>query len=221
MLQISQNFSMPLAMARLKGVEQLNTDLLRYFKQLSEDGGYRNDLPTQPERDTLYESKFDLFEHDNKAVQALKNLMHSELTKLVMKLNQYPEAVRETLKIEQHAWFHITKKHGYFTYHNHPMASWSGIYCPEGGGRPQNEPESAITRFAHPVPSANYYMDAGNANLQPPFSIAPFNLLLEAGDLVFFPSHLMHEVTPHLGERDRVTIAVNFWISSPLVQVRI
>lgn len=221
MLQINPYFSTPIAMCRLKGIESLNQNLLRYFHKLVAEKRHRNDLPTQPERETLYESKFDLFEHENEAVQAIKSLMHQELIKLVMKLNQYPEAIRDTLKIDQHAWFHITRKTGYFTYHNHPMASWSAIYCVEGGGRPSNEPESAITRFSHPQPSANYYMDAGNANLQPPYAIAPLNLLLEAGDLVFFPSHLMHEVTPHLGDKDRVTIAVNFWIESNLVKVRI
>jgi len=221
MLQIKPYFSMPIAMCRIKGVESLNQNLLKYFEWLIKDAGNRNDLPTQPERDTLYESKFDLFDHENDSVQAIKELMHQELIKLVMTLNHYPEAILDTLRIKQHAWFHFTKKNGYFTFHNHPMASWSAIYCVQGGGRPCNEPESAITRFSHPVPSANYYMDAGNANLQVPYSIAPFNLLLEAGDLVFFPSHLMHEVTPHLGEQDRVTIAVNFWIDSNLVKVRI
>ena len=208
-------------MGRLNKVEQMNSKLLAYFDQLIRSKESRNDIPTQPEREDLYESKFDLFEHDNQAIQSLKRLMHQELKELIMIVNKYPGEIKESLKIHQHAWFHITHKNGYFTNHNHPMASWSAIYCVADGGRPDNYPESGITRFFHPNPCANYYMDAGNANLQGAFANGSMNFALATGDLVFFPSYLMHEVSVHKGSVPRVTIAANFWIDSSLVNVRI
>ena len=34
----------------------------------------------------------------------------------------------------------------------------------------------------------------------------------QAGQLVIFPSWLMHEVLPYLGERERIVVAFNAWI---------
>jgi len=221
MAKITQNFSVPMGLAKVENPQQLNSELRNYFHFLVDSKKNRNDLPTQPERMDLYESKFDLFEHKDRAVQSIKTLMHNELKDIIMQVNGYPESIRSTLNIKQHAWFHITLKNGYFTNHNHPMASWSGIYCVSGGGRPQNFPESAVTRFFHPNPNSNYYMDAGNASIQGVFSSGSVNFQLEAGDMAFFPSYLMHEVSPHKGDSERITIAVNFWIDSDQIKVRI
>lgn len=220
MLKVSQNFAIPIGLTKIDNSSGLNTELRNYFHQLVDAKKSRNDIPTQPERMDLFESKFDLFEHKNAAVQKIKSTMHAELKELIMQLNGYPEQVRNTLNIKQHAWFHITLKNGYFTNHNHPMASWSAVYCVKAGGRPNNFPESAVTRFFHPNPNANYYMDAGNANMQGAFANGSMNFQFEEGDLVFFPSYLMHEVSPHKGDSERITIAVNFWIDSELVKVR-
>lgn len=220
-LNITRNFATPIASMKLQNSEAFNSELKAYIMKISSDADTRNDLPTQPERDDLYESKFDLFNHDNPAIVHLKELTHSYLKELIMKLNNYPDEVRDSLQINEHAWYHITQKHGYFTSHNHPMASWSCIYCIDGGGRPDDYPESAVTRFFHPNNNANYYMDAGNANFVPEFAVSSLNFTLEAGDLVFFPSHLMHEVSVHKGDRPRITVAVNFWIDSDYVKVRV
>jgi len=220
-MKIDAIFSTPLGLSFIPNSENLNKELKTYFYQLEEKGGYRNDLPTQPEREDLFESKFDLFEHSNRAVQAIKTKMHEELIELIMQLNSYPKSIKNTLKISQHAWFHITRKPGYFTNHNHPMASWSAIYCVDSGGRPSDHPESGVTRFFHPNTNAGCYVDAGNASLNQGFAIAPINLKLEAGQIAYFPSHLMHEVSAHMGNKDRVTIAVNFWVDSELIKVRI
>ncbi len=220
-MKIDAIFSVPLGLSYIPNSTKLNQELKTYFYQLEKEGQSRNKLPTQPEREDLFESRFDLFEDKNNSVRQIKQAMHKELKDLIMQINGYDPSVLPTLKISQHAWFHITRKPGYFTNHNHPMASWSCVYCVDSGGRPENHPESGVTRFFHPNPNANYYMDAGNVNLQGNFSIASVNLKLEAGQMVFFPSYLMHEVTAHMGTGDRITIAVNFWIESDLVKIRI
>lgn len=220
-MKIDAIFPTPLGLSFIPNSENLNNQLKTYFYALEGKGGYRNDLPTQPERDDLFESKFDLFEHSNAAVQVIKSKMHEELTELIMQLNNYPVSIKETLNISQHAWFHITRKPGYFTNHNHPMASWSAIYCVDSGGRPSAHPESGVTRFFHPSNHAGCYIDAGNASLGQGFAVAPLSLKLEAGQIAYFPSHLMHEVSAHMGSKDRITIAVNFWIESDLIKVRI
>ncbi len=47
------------------------------------------------------------------------------------------------LKLHNHTWFHITRHAGSFISHNHPMASWSAVYCVRAG-----QPAPGLTRTA-------------------------------------------------------------------------
>src|SRR3546814_2978119 len=57
----------------------------------------------------------------------------SSLYGLVGELNGYDDDFLRRLHINADAWFHITRNGGYFGLHNHPMASWSGVYCVDDG----------------------------------------------------------------------------------------
>ena len=35
--------------------------------------------------------------------------------------------------ISSDSWFHVTRRGGFFALHNHPNASWSGVYCVDPG----------------------------------------------------------------------------------------
>ena len=41
------------------------------------------------------------------------------------------------------------------------------------------------------------------------------NLRLEAGQLVMFPSWVLHDVKPFEGDGERITIAFNCWFALP------
>ena len=62
------------------------------------------------------------------------------------------------------------------------------------------------------------YVDAGSEFLKPPFGVQNFGLLLEAGQLVLFPSSVLHHVLPFQGEGERITVAFNcaFWAACGL-----
>jgi len=47
------------------------------------------------------------------------------------------------------------------------------------------------------------------ANMKPPHAMSPRSLRLEPGQLVLFPSWLLHEVLPFEGEGERITVAFN------------
>jgi predicted 2-oxoglutarate/Fe(II)-dependent dioxygenase YbiX len=51
--------------------------------------------------------------------------------------------------------------------------------------------------------------DMGNDSLQPPFNIQHLGYVLQPGQLVLFPSWLLHHVTPFAGEGERITVAFN------------
>jgi predicted 2-oxoglutarate/Fe(II)-dependent dioxygenase YbiX len=53
------------------------------------------------------------------------------------------------------------------------------------------------------------YVDVASEHLKPPFGIQNFGLCLEAGQLVLFPSFLLHHVLPFYGDGERITVAFN------------
>jgi predicted 2-oxoglutarate/Fe(II)-dependent dioxygenase YbiX len=67
-------------------------------------------------------------------------------------------------------------------------------------------------RFLDTRTTASMYLDAGNAHLQSPFSFGEIAYQLSAGQLLLFPSYLMHEVAPYYGQRERITVAFNAWV---------
>lgn len=219
-MKFDASFSVPFVLDKLQDGEQLNSSLRKDILTLEKDESQRNEIPTQPITKELFESKWDLLDREQHSFKTLRDELFQRLSYLVTKLNNYNSAVAKSLEINQHTWFHVTRKGGYFSSHNHPMASWSSVYCVDDGGDLEIR-DSGITRFSHPIPTANYYMDAGNATLINPFTCAAKSIKLRAGEIVFFPSYLQHEVTPYLGEGTRITIASNYWLESKLVGIRV
>src|SRR3546814_11488253 len=80
----------------------------------------------------LCESTFRLFDWPERCVTQLRDFCWSSLYGLVGELNGYDDDFLRRLHINADAWFHITRNGGYFGLHNHPMASWSGVYCEIG-----------------------------------------------------------------------------------------
>jgi predicted 2-oxoglutarate/Fe(II)-dependent dioxygenase YbiX len=55
------------------------------------------------------------------------------------------------------------------------------------------------------------HVDAAVANLRVPFAPSIRHVALEPGQLVVFPSWILHDVKPFQGEGERVTVAFNCW----------
>jgi hypothetical protein len=96
-----------------------------------------------------------------------------------------------------------------FSLHNHPMASWSGVYCVDNGY--DGEAQTGELVFLHPAASANMFLDLSVANLPLPWGNRPKSYLLRPGQLVLFPSWMLHQVLPYHGPRERITVAFNAW----------
>ena len=72
-----------------------------------------------------------------------------------------------------------------------------------------DDPDSGLLNFLHPHIGQAMYVDAGNEFLKQPFGIQNFGLSLQPGQLILFPSWLLHQVLSFHGEGERITVAFN------------
>jgi predicted 2-oxoglutarate/Fe(II)-dependent dioxygenase YbiX len=59
------------------------------------------------------------------------------------------------------------------------------------------------------------HQDAGNVKMKRPYASGLAQLTLVPGQLVMFPSWVLHDVKPFEGEGERITIAFNCWFTLP------
>ncbi|HET6566178.1 MAG TPA: putative 2OG-Fe(II) oxygenase, partial [Xanthomonadales bacterium] len=115
----------------------------------------------------------------------------------------------EQIRVFTDAWYHVTRYGGFISSHNHPNASWSAVYMVNPGSLAKDNSRTGVLSFKDPRPAANMYWDPGNDRWQRQFRISSVNHELNAGELLVFPSYLMHEVSPYFGELPRLTVAAN------------
>ena len=208
-------FAVPFAFARLPDCEPLNRALRELFVARAAAGPeHANPRPITQRNATTFESRFDLFRDPNEAVQRLKDFCWSEMLRMVCELNGYDTATRQKLLIYNDAWFHVARRGGFFGLHNHPNAAWSGVYCVDSGLSDADKRESGALCFVNPALSAAMHLDPGNARMSGAFAGGIRSLRMEAGQLVLFPSWVLHDVKPFEGEGERVTVAFNCWFGS-------
>ena len=141
----------------------------------------------QPLHLTETESKFDLFRWTDPPVAKLAQFCHLSLTETLRQLTTYSQEEFGRFRFDYHAWFHVTRRHGYQGQHNHPNASWSGIFCVDPGDVLPDRPDSGLVRFHEPIQAhpyqrdelfgpeaALYAVDDLDAADQPPVPIVPF-----------------------------------------------
>ena len=208
-------FSVPFTFSRYPEHERLNVSLKSYIEVQEKSGAAANPRPLTQRNAALFESHFDLFRANDAAVQELKAFCWNQLLSLVGRLNGYDLPTLRRLQIFNDCWFHVTRRGGFFGLHNHPNASWSGVYCVDPGRHDPGRKDSGVLSFVNPMIMSAMHMDAGIARMQLPFGYQVANVSLEAGQLVMFPSWVLHDVKPFEGEGERITIAFNCWFTLP------
>jgi len=89
-------------------------------------------------------------------------------------------------------WFERSAKHQRHATHNHGACGYSAVLYVDF------DPEvHDATRFYMPYPDP---MSGSITNFSPP---------VKEGDLVVFPSHMLHEATPNQSDKDRLIISFN------------
>jgi uncharacterized protein (TIGR02466 family) len=205
-------FSVPFGRSRFPEPERLNSALKRCIYAQEKDGP-PNPRPLTQRNAAVFESDFNLFRLNDPAVQELKSFCWNQLLSLIAMLNGYDLPTINRLNIFNDCWFHVTRRGGFFGLHNHPNASWSGVYCVDPGRHDRDKKDSGALTFVNPMILSAMHLDAANANMKLPFSPQIASTSLEAGQLVLFPSWLLHDVKPFEGEGERITIAFNCWFT--------
>jgi uncharacterized protein (TIGR02466 family) len=211
-LKIAPAFAVPMVETRLEPCEALNRELEALFLARETDE-YRNPTPSHIAQQELFESRFNLFRWSEKCIQELRRFMLDTVARSVLALTTLTPADLARLQFQNHTWFHITRHGGSFVAHNHPMASWSAVYCVRAGEEPADHPTSGRLRFFDPRAGANAYVDPANESLKPPYRVRGMEFRLREGQIFVFPSYLFHEVTPFYGRDTRITVATNCWFS--------
>lgn len=211
MPDITTAFSVPLVFDALENPEALNDELRTFFLQCESQGDrFANPDPFTHRNKALFESSFSLFDWPQAPVARLRDFCLGSLYQTVRDLNGYDMATLQKLQLAYESWFHITRRGGYFGVHNHPMHSWSGVYCVCQEGD-EDQTDSGRLTFISPYVTNTMFVDMASHRLKPPFQIGNIPLRLKPGQLVLFPSWLLHEVTAFEpeGEGLRITVAFN------------
>jgi len=214
MFQIMPAFAVPFVEVAIPDAAALNAELRTLFLAREAEGAkWRNPHPSMRINPALFESDFNLFAWPEACVQQLREFCWSALSRLIAQLNGYGPAEMNRIKISSHTWFHVTRDRGFFGLHNHPMASWSGVYCVADGESDATNPDSGVLHFANPLQVANMFVDPANNKLRAPYAMTGRSFRLKPGQLVLFPSWLHHEVLPFQGSGERITVAFNCWFA--------
>ena len=208
-------FAVPFAFSRYPAHARLNPALRRHILGQEKSGTAANPRPLTQRNAATFESHFNLFRDDDAAVQELKTFCWDQLLAVIGRLNGYDLQTLHRLQIYNDCWFHVTRRGGFFGVHNHPNASWSGVYCVEPGLHDAGKKESGMLSFINPMITSAMHMDAGILKMQLPYGYQVASVSLEAGQLVIFPSWVLHDVKPFEGQGERITIAFNCWFTLP------
>lgn len=211
-LKVTPGFAVPFATGHLAACEPLNRELEALFLA-RETAEYRNPTPSHIPQAETFESRFNLFRWPEACVQGLRSFMLDSVARTVLETSTLTPAELARLTMHNHTWYHVTRYAGSFVAHNHPLASWSAVYCVRAGEAPADRPGSGLLRFFDTRSGAGSYLDAGNRSLRTPFAAGPHELRLEAGQIVVFPSYVIHEVSPFYGRDVRITVATNCWFA--------
>ena len=211
--EITGVFATPFAQVELPAHETLDERLREKFFawEKAPDPGARN-RPSPVGKYNLHESTFDLFERPDPDVEHLARFALTMLGAVVQRLNGYDPEEMAALRFYHHSWFHITRPGGHMNAHNHPLASWSGVYCVSDGEPEGDDPQNGCMRFFDPRAQCTMYLDPGNCHLLAPYATGLLVHAHRPGLLTLFPSYLLHDVAPFYGRRERITVAFNAWV---------
>jgi len=211
-VRVSSLFAVPFGEARLADCERLNRELEALFLARADDE-HRNPTPSHIPQAEMFESRFNLFRWPDPCVQELRRFMLDSVARTVIEATALGAEDLAGLKFQNHTWFHITRYAGSFVAHNHPMASWSAVYCVRPGEEVPEQAGSGVLRLFDPRRGADAFSDPTTLRMRPAFALHSREIRLAEGELIVFPSYIFHEVAPFYGRDTRITVASNCWFN--------
>ena len=123
------------------------------------------------------------------------------ITKVVEELGEelkFPENIEHSVTS---SWLNINSKNSWHRPHSHGGHLWSGVYYIK------TDENSAPICFPNSVGS--YQQHWPGFEIDSPYSCDMVSVIPKEGDLIIFPSWLVHYVPLHTGDEDRINIAFN------------
>jgi uncharacterized protein (TIGR02466 family) len=211
-IRVHPLFAVPFGETRLDPCERLNHELEALFLA-RETEEHKNPTPSHVPQAETFESRFNLFRWPEACVQELRHFMLDAVARMVMETTTLRAEDIARLKFHNHTWFHVSRYAGSFIAHNHPLASWSGVYCVRAGQKAPEHPNSGVLRFLDTRQGADSYTDPANAPMHRAYALRPLEIRLTPGQMIMFPSYVFHEVAPFYGRDTRITVATNCWFA--------
>ena len=153
-----------------------------------------------------WHSQGNLFEAEAECFGTLRDMARDAVLHATQKIGS--RADLDALRMKIFAWMNMNPVGGYNAPHTHPGAHWSGVYYVS---QPEVEQgNSGMIEFLDPrTDLPNWRMLKAPAfRLKTRFRPMP-------GDLILFPSYLVHWVYPNETDEERVTIAFNSTFKKP------
>lgn len=203
----------PIGIYRYTGAEAVNPRLVEEFASIREDQERRRGItPGGPffasDDDLLQRVKADGW---NGLVQFIVN----GIAQTVEQVNSdtWAGRVKELEVSLEGMWFQAATGGASHDVHTHGNCSWSGVYIVQIDEPSERErhavygPANGVTRLYGPhfATLGGAFIDVGNAYLQQPH----LDVDQVAGQLLVFPSWLMHQAMAYGGTKDRVIISFN------------
>jgi uncharacterized protein (TIGR02466 family) len=147
-----------------------------------------------------WHSPGNMFDRDVACIARLRASVVAAVDHIVAKTAPDFDAKRHQLKLN--AWVNMNPPGGFNAPHTHPGAHWSGVYYVSQPA--VSDGSSGMIEFIDPRSDLPDWRMFKAAAFQPKLRIRP-----RAGEMIFFPSYLVHWVYPNETDQERVTIAFN------------
>jgi uncharacterized protein (TIGR02466 family) len=142
----------------------------------------------------LKESDFKFLLTDDPIISSVRTALEEKVREVINELN--PNLKNVYVELFE-SWYHITENGGYHDVHNHPNCSWSGVLCVNPG-----EGDGGEFKLLNPITSFHY--DIGSTYIK-----QTIQKKFKQGDLLLFPSYILHQALPYFGNDKRIVIAFN------------
>jgi len=147
-----------------------------------------------------WHSKGNLFDSDAACIRTLREVAVEAVLSATRKISTKVDP--ETLKLKLFGWMNANPSGGFNAPHTHPGAHWSGVYYVS---QPEvEEGNSGMIEFLDPRSDLPNWRILDAPAFRMKKKIRP-----QPGEIVIFPSYLVHWVYPNEADEERVSIAFN------------
>ena len=157
-----------------------------------------------------WHSETDLFTRKENSIKTLCGVLMTETTRQLMSISSNFDPKKYDGQFG--GWININPKGGANATHHHQPWDWSGVFYVKqpnisiSSSKINEDKRSGMIEFINPCQQSSGIAKKGfmNAGMAPFLRFRP-----NPGEIVLFPSYLLHSVYPNETDGDRITIAYN------------